>query len=297
MFSQPIDSALAYQVEHAAALIEQAQALIVCAGAGMGVDSGLPDFRGKEGFWNAYPALREAQIEFYKIASPSAFRSSPERAWGFYGHRLTLYRRTLPHLGFNLLRHWGERMLHGASVFTSNVDGHFQKAGFDPHRIHECHGSIHHLQCLESCDQSIWPADDFIPDVDEHACRLRNHAPACPHCGGLARPNILMFGDWGWQQRRAAAQASAQEAWLSSLSRPVVIEIGAGTAIPSVRSFSQRVIHEFDGRLIRINPTEHRVPTSLDVGLPVGAAAGLAAIASALGGEWNVLPHGQKCSG
>ena len=78
-----------------------------------------------------YPALREAQFNFYSIASPEAFHTSPERAWGFYGHRLALYRETVPHRGYNLLRHWGARMLHGSRVFTSNVDGQVQKAGFD----------------------------------------------------------------------------------------------------------------------------------------------------------------------
>ena len=59
--SAPLDASA---VGQAAFLIEQADALIVAAGAGMGVDSGLPDFRGKDGFWRAYPALREAQIDF-----------------------------------------------------------------------------------------------------------------------------------------------------------------------------------------------------------------------------------------
>ena len=151
---EPVDRVA---VKRAAALLEQADALIIAAGAGMGVDSGLPDFRGQEGFWRAYPALRAAQIDFYDIASPSAFVSAPERAWGFYGHRLALYRKTVPHPGFELLRRWGERMTHGLSVFTSNVDGQFQLAGFDPAHIHECHGSIHHLQCLEPCCEAIWP--------------------------------------------------------------------------------------------------------------------------------------------
>ena len=79
--NEPLDASA---VERAASLIEQADALIVAAGAGMGVDSGLPVFRGKDGFWRAYPALRAAQIDFYNIASPSAFHSSRERAWGFY---------------------------------------------------------------------------------------------------------------------------------------------------------------------------------------------------------------------
>jgi hypothetical protein len=68
--------------EHAAELLSQADGLIIAAGAGMGVDSGLPDFRGNAGFWNGYPAL----------------------AWGFYGHRLQLYRDTAPHPGFSILQ-------------------------------------------------------------------------------------------------------------------------------------------------------------------------------------------------
>ena len=60
-------------------------------------------------------------------------------------------------------------------------------------------------------------------------------------------------------------------------------ELGAGTAVPSVRHFSQRVLHQFGGRLVRINPREFEVPTRLDVGLPMGAAAGLAAIEQVLG--------------
>lgn len=286
----PIDS---LAIERAASLVEQADALIIAAGAGMGVDSGLPDFRGKDGFWRAYPALRHAQIGFYDIASPSAFRSSPELAWGFYGHRLALYRATHPHDGFTLLKRWGERMLHGYSVFTSNVDGQFQRAGFDAAQIHECHGSIHHLQCLEPCGESIWDATNFAPDVDEQRCQLRNAAPVCPKCGDLARPNVLMFGDWGWVQRRSCVQGRRQQAWLASVSRPVVIEVGAGTAIPSVRHFSHQVIHQFGGRLVRINPIECAVPTGQDVGLRLGASAGLAAVAMVLGPGWGLIDDGR----
>ncbi|CAN7313537.1 NAD-dependent deacetylase [Variovorax sp. LjRoot84] len=272
--------------DRAAALLDRAGALVIAAGAGMGVDSGLPDFRGTAGFWNAYPALARAQIDFHRIASPSAFEAQSTLAWGFYGHRLNLYRRTTPHAGFALLKHWGEKMAHGYAVFTSNVDGQFQKAGFDAALIHECHGSIHHLQCLAPCSDDIWSADGFTPDVDEYACRLRNAPPVCPRCGGLARPNVLMFGDYEWIEAREQAQAERLERWLSSVSRPVVIEIGAGTAIPSVRYFSQRVVQQFGGRLIRINPREPEVRSSHDVGLAIGAVEGLNAIADVLGADW-----------
>lgn len=259
------------QLGHAAELILQADALVVAAGAGMGVDSGLPDFRGTEGFWKAYPALGREHIDFYSIASPDAFRTQPKRAWGFYGHRLNLYRTIQPHGGFQILKRWGEGMLQGYAVFTSNVDGQFQKAGLDPAGIEECHGSIHHLQCLSPCCNAIWPADNLIPEVDADQCLLLSAMPTCPHCGGMARPNVMMFNDWDWLEHRQAQQAERMERWLSGVSRPVVVEIGAGTAIPSVRRFSQRVIQELSGRLVRINPREFTVTSRLDVGLASGA--------------------------
>lgn len=269
-------------LEHAADLISQADALIVAAGAGMGVDSGLPDFRGKEGFWKAYPALGREQVDFHRIACPEAFRTQPQRAWGFYGHRLGLYRKTQPHVGFQLLKQWGDRLIHGTGVFTSNVDGHFQAAGYEPATVQECHGSIHYLQCLDQCCTDIWSADGFSPEVDVENCMLLNAAPTCPRCGGIARPNIMMFNDWEWLESRQAEQERRMNNWLSGVRCPVVIEIGAGTAIPSVRHFSHQIIHAFGGRLVRINPRESNVPTPFDVGLASSAVQALEAIESVM---------------
>jgi NAD-dependent SIR2 family protein deacetylase len=270
-----------HAVSRAADLICESDGLAIAAGAGMGVDSGLPDFRGNEGFWKAYPALGRARMAFTSIASPRTFHEDPALAWGFYGHRLALYRQTVPHEGFAMLKAWGKAMDHGSFVFTSNVDGQFQKAGFDQRAIYECHGSIHHLQCLEPCSGNIWQADDFVPDVDADACRLRNAPPRCPDCGALARPNILMFGDWGWIERRSELQAARLEAWLSQVRRPLVIELGAGTAVPSVRHFGHSVLQR-GGRMVRINPREYAVADTADVGIAAGALEGLRAIAAAI---------------
>lgn len=269
-------------VERAAALLADADGLVVAAGAGFGVDSGLPDFRGAEGFWRAYPALGRARIEFTSIACPEAFRSDPTLAWGFYGHRLALYRATRPHAGFELLRRWGTCLPVGCAVYTSNVDGQFAAAGYDAARTYECHGSIHHLQCLEPCHDAIWSADGFVPDVDVAECRLRGAPPACPRCGGLARPNVLMFGDWSWIESRAAAQARRLESWLRDCERPLVIELGAGTAVPSVRNFAARVVQSRGGRLVRVNPREPGVRDARDVSLACGALKALHAIDAVL---------------
>lgn len=275
-------------LERAAQLIAGADALVIAAGAGMGVDSGLPDFRGNEGFWRAYPALAKANLNFAEVASPRTFEEDPKLAWGFYGHRLALYRETAPHPGFEILRQWGERMPLGARVFTSNVDGQFQKAGLHEDQIHECHGSIHHLQCMNECKSGVWSAEGFVPTVDAEACRLLSLPPQCPQCGALARPNILMFNDWGWTPQRCESQSRAEARWLDSIAegqaRVVVVEIGAGKAIPSVRHFGHRISHELDGRIIRINPGESQVPSSMDVGLAMGSLEALRGIDALIDG-------------
>src|SRR5512135_1787555 len=100
-------------------MISTASAFVFAAGAGMGVDSGLPDFRGNEGFWRAYPPFAKLGLGFQALANPRWFEEDPHLAWGFYGHRLNLYRATRPHDGFARLRAWGAARPHGAFVFTS----------------------------------------------------------------------------------------------------------------------------------------------------------------------------------
>jgi NAD-dependent SIR2 family protein deacetylase len=256
--------------------IAQADGLLITAGAGMGVDSGLPDFRGSVGFWEAYPALARARIGFSSIANPGAFESNPKRAWGFYGHRLNLYRETIPHEGFHILQELSQHMEHGAFVFTSNVDGQFQKAGYKPRRVVEVHGSIHHLQCQSGCLSDIWSANDFLPVVDDENCELLSDYPTCPHCGGIARPNILMFGDWHWLDHRAKIQRAAMLEWSNAVERLVVIEIGAGTNIPTVRNLGDNV----SGTLIRINPREPESSHTNAISIKLGGLEALQGIAA-----------------
>jgi NAD-dependent SIR2 family protein deacetylase len=260
--------------------LREADGLLITAGAGMGVDSGLPDFRGTEGLWAAYPALGHAKIPFESIANPKAFAKDPALAWGFYGHRLALYRATEPHEGFTILRHWAERMVKGAFVFTSNVDGQFQKAGFSEDRIAECHGSIHHLQCLKPCSSQIWSAAEFMPEVDEQACLLKSTLPRCRNCLALARPNVLMFGDWAWLDIRTERQQARLRHWLGGVDRLVVVEIGAGTGLPTVRRFSER----HGPRVIRINAREPAIDGAKGVGIQGRAVE----VVSALNRLWDI---------
>jgi NAD-dependent SIR2 family protein deacetylase len=225
-------------------------------------------------------------LDFYRLANPRWFRDDIALAWGFYGHRLNLYRSTSPHDGFRILRSWAERMKHGAFVFTSNVDGHFQRAGFSPERVCEVHGSIHWLQCLADCGQSPLPVETTAIHVDDETMRGIPPFPSCPGCAGPARPNILMFNDWDWHSDRTRAQKTHLETWLSKIvgSRLVVIECGAGTAIPTVRRFCEQVASYHLAPLIRINLREPRV-TEGHIGLAMGALEALRKLDGLLGKE------------
>lgn len=265
---EPSEDAL----ERAAWAIRSAQAILIGAGAGMGVDSGLPDFRGASGFWKAYPPYARLGLDFVSLANPRWFVSDPELAWGFYGHRLMLYRETEPHEGFGILRRWMSRMCGRGFVYTSNVDGHFQKAGFSPDQVYEVHGSIGAMQCLSECGVNTFSAEPYSLNIDHQTMRAIPPLPKCPRCGAMARPNILMFGDWGWNSSHAETQQQQLKSWLASLAGAplVVVECGAGTAIPTVRLACQDIARRYDATLIRINPREPEVPED-QISLPMGA--------------------------
>ena len=243
-------------IRKVAELIAKADALLITAGAGMGVDSGLPDFRGKDGFWRAYPALEKLGISFEQMAQPPWFFEDPARAWAFYGHRQQLYRETKPHDGFRMLLEWGRAMPAGYFVVTSNVDGHFYEAEFAPARILEIHGDIYRYQCAKPCCDLLW--QDKQPDlsIDFETLRASGELPHCPECGGMARPNVMMFGDTAWVPEAERRQRRWYEDWLASVrgKRVVILELGAGKAIPSIRRLGEDLAMRDVATLVRINP-------------------------------------------
>jgi len=265
-------------INKAAKAFIDAEAVLITAGAGIGVDSGLPDFRGNKGFWKAYPPIAKLGISFSEMANPRWFEVKPYLAWAFYGHRLNLYRRTVPHVGFTQLLEMAEQKPSGYYVFTSNVDGQFQKAGYKEDRIEECHGSINHLQCTSVCTDTIWDAGEIEVTVDEEVFEAQDPLPECIQCGGLARPNILMFGDWSWIPVRTDTQNQRFGKWLQELSEEkmklIIIELGAGEAVPTVRMKSEYIAQILNGTLIRINPRDYSTPAG-HISIPLGSADGI----------------------
>jgi NAD-dependent SIR2 family protein deacetylase len=255
------------RLKRAAQAIETADAVIIGAGAGMSVDSGLPDYRGTLGFWKAYPPFRGRT--YAEIASPQLMREDPEQAWGFYGHCLDIYRTTSPHQGFQIIRNMLNKSERDYFIFTSNIDGHFGR-DFNAEKILEVHGSIHFLQCSRglACSPAIWSAKDCFVEVDPVSFRATSALPKCQHCSAIARPNILMFGDDAWVPMRTVEQENAYSEWLSQnrTKNIVAIELGAGPTIPTVRVECQKRANT----LIRVNPRDFLGPANA-ISIPLKA--------------------------
>ena len=250
------------EISKAARAISKAKGILIATGAGMGVDSGLPDFRGNEGFWKAYPPFQKQGLSFYDLANPRWFLNNPAQAWGFYGHRFNLYSATKPHSGFSILKRWGQAKTFGSFVYTSNVDCHFQASGFDKNRIIECHGSFQNLQCSAPCTENTWSSENLKVNVNESDMLAVEPLPKCESCSAVARPNILMFGDGQWVGANTWDQKERFESWTMEVPRSdlVVIEIGAGTAVPTVRHQTESLMQRRFAKLIRINPRESQGP-------------------------------------
>ena len=119
-------------------------------------------------------------------------------------HRFNLYSKAKPHDGFKYLLEMGKKLTdQNYFVYTSNVDGHFQKAGFPSDKIVECHGSINHCQCRPCFN--IEEAPFKAIDIDYEKCIAKN-LPQCNKCKNILRPNILMFNDYEWIRERTKEQ-------------------------------------------------------------------------------------------
>ena len=247
--------------------IEEADAVVITAGAGMGVDSGLPDFRGNKGFWRHFPELEKLGVGFTEIATPHWFYERPELAWAFYGSRLQQYSKVKPHAGFDMLLDYVKSKNNNYFVITSNVDGHSQKAGFDPNKVYEVHGSLTHFQCADRwCGYGIWRADYSTVRLAKGEFRAEQY-PRCGRCGGIARPNVLMFDDDQWIGSRSDKQESRFIEWrkhtIAAKQKVIIIEIGAGVDVNTIRWIGENLhtLFPWDTTFIRINPKQSKVPT------------------------------------
>ena len=168
------------ELEDARALVSRSRRIVVLTGAGISTDSGIPDFRGPQGVWTLNPkAERMSDIRYY-VADPEVRRLS-------WQSRLAHPAWTAePKAGHSALVTL-ERSGRLRALITQNIDGLHQRAGSDPQRVIEVHGTLHYAICLDC--QARLPMSDVLERV-----RAGEEDPRCERCGGILKSDTISFG-------------------------------------------------------------------------------------------------------
>ena len=157
--------------------------IVVLTGAGISAESGIPTFRGAEGYWR----VGSRNYQPTEMATAAAFASMPEEVWRWYLFRRGVCRAAAPnaaHLALvDLERRLGERFL----LVTQNVDGLHLRAGNSPERTYQIHGNIDFCRCSHGCPPAVRPLPPTLTDGEVAALRC--------DCGDWLRPHVLWFDE------------------------------------------------------------------------------------------------------
>jgi len=199
----------------------------VLTGAGTSAESGVPTFReAQTGLWERYDPL--------ELATPEAFERDPELVWRWYRWRRDLVSKVEPNAAHRALASLANH-LPRLTLVTQNVDGLHQRAG--SRGVIEFHGNLFENRCF---------AEGRVIDCDDGAA-----VPACPHCGGPARPGVVWFGEMIPESARGAAFAAAADC-------DVFLSVGTSSLVFPAAGLAE-VAREAGAMTVEVNPN----PTEL----------------------------------
>lgn len=248
-----------------ATLLRKAGRAVVFTGAGMSTESGLPDFRSASGLWKG--------VDPIAVASRGTLERRPEVFYDFYRERLGRLAHAAPNAGHRAIAAM-ERTGWVSTVITQNVDGLHQTAG--SRCVIELHGNLRESVCI-GCGE-LGSASQLQTALEAGGL------PRCTSCGGLLKPNVVLFDEMLPQE---PWQAAVQAARTSSL----MIIVGSSLQVTPAAYLPLETL-ESGGRLVIVNreptPYDHRAT----VRIRASAGAVLTEIAAVLGQD--TVPGAQK---
>jgi NAD-dependent deacetylase len=201
--------------------------VLILTGAGVSAESGIPTFRGKDGYWR--------NLDPTKLATPEAFARDPQLVWDWYLERRQWIRNAQPNAGHEAIA----RLAHHADEFllvTQNVDDLHARAGMPAEKMVQIHGDIFVTRCSR-CDFGRFEHEQ------EHGI------PRCSECNALMRPGVVWFGEqlpWSELQR--------VESYLDGGACDVVIVVGTTATFGYIVNWALRASR--GGELVEVNPEE-----------------------------------------
>ncbi|MEN7548800.1 Sir2 family NAD-dependent protein deacetylase [Rapidithrix thailandica] len=168
--------------------------LMVLTGAGVSAESGIPTYRGVEGYWTK--GSRNYKPE--EIGTLRFFQKKPEEVWKFALYRRTICKRAQPNLGHTSIAKLENIFRDRFTLITQNVDGLHLKAGNSDHRTYQIHGDIDHIRCSLNCTRTLYEFPQEIGEKKqgEGLTGAEWELLRCPECDAICRPNVLWFDEF-----------------------------------------------------------------------------------------------------
>jgi NAD-dependent deacetylase len=179
--------------EIVAPLRNRPDAITVLTGAGISAESGIPTFRGPEGYWTVGSKVYQPQ----EMATLRMFRKCPFDVWAWYLYRLGICRQAEPNPGHHALVKMESLLGDRFTLITQNVDGLHIRAGNSPARTYQIHGNIDYVRCVEACGPELlrMPGELKTKTKGESLSEHEKQRLHCPTCNGLLRPHVLWFDE------------------------------------------------------------------------------------------------------
>lgn len=250
-------------LDQAARHLGRARRVLFITGAGISADSGLPTYRGVGGLYN--DEATEDGLPIETALSGQMFALRPDITWKYLAQIADNCRGARPNAAHRAIARLEERLPSGVTVFTQNVDGLHRLAGSS--KLIEIHGNLQTLIC---------PDCGFEEAVDDLAGR--ELPPRCPACGGVLRPDVVLFGE--------ALPELAMDRFVETLEEGLdaLFVIGTSGVFPYI---AEPVVWAAEAGIptIEINPLQTRLTPHVALHLPLGAAEAMSAIERRLFGE------------
>ena len=219
--------------------------IIALTGAGISAESGIPTFRGEDGYWK----IGSINYTPMEMATVEKFQEYPWEVWDWYLTRIYKHRRAQPNDGHQALVRLEKLLDDRFRLITQNVYGLHLKAGNSSEKVYEIHGNLNYMRIFDASRPNLLPMPDFVEELDpnepldeEVKSKLRDEA------GNLMRPHVLWFDEIYNEElyRSESALKAAQEADL-------VLTIGT-TGTTSLPAVILKTVAQNGGTIIDINP-------------------------------------------
>ncbi len=224
--------------------------LTVLTGAGISAESGIPTFRGPEGYWTV--GSKEYRPE--QMATQAMFLRDPWEVWAWYLYRRTVCRNAGPNAGHRAVAKMEKKFGDRFGLVTQNVDGLHLLAGNSEERTYQIHGNLHFMRCADACSNELFVFPSGVGDKEKKQAVTESEKSLlrCPLCHGISRPHVLWFDEY-YDEILFRAQSALQ--WAASTDLLMVIGTAGATNLPmqigAMAARNPRVI------LIDINLTDN----------------------------------------